>query len=61
MATREVPPEQRVQFNATLEQLHRVMTENESKLPMFFMLLNNSDLIKKLILIVRRNFTVFVA
>jgi hypothetical protein len=54
MPTREVPPEQRAQFNTTLEQLHRLVTDNDSKLPMFFMLLSNSELIKRLVMIVRQ-------
>jgi hypothetical protein len=48
----DIPLDQRIDYNNMVEQLHRFAQELDHKLPMYFIVLKNEDVIKKLIAIV---------
>ena len=47
-----VPDEQRLQYNEVLEKTHKLTTDLEPKLPMYFAVLRNEDDIRKCVAIV---------
>ncbi|RDB30960.1 hypothetical protein Hypma_000130 [Hypsizygus marmoreus] len=48
----DIPVEQRQQFNSLFQQLHQVVTEIHSKLPMYFFVAKSEEWIRKLIAII---------
>ena len=49
----QVPETQRGEYNRILEQAYRHAQEVEPKLPMYFYMLKDTDMVRKLIAIVR--------
>jgi len=52
MQAQHVPDEQRLEYNNVLEKVHKLTTELEPKLPMYFTVLRNEDVIRKCVAIV---------
>jgi hypothetical protein len=52
MKQHHVPETQRAEYNRTLEQAYRYAQEVEPKLPMYFYVLKDADMVRKLIAIV---------
>ncbi|KAG2017935.1 hypothetical protein CC2G_007395 [Coprinopsis cinerea AmutBmut pab1-1] len=51
MPHRDIPPDQRAQYNQLLEQLFRYTSENEPNLPMCFVLVKDENAIKRMVAI----------
>jgi hypothetical protein len=59
MASQIVPDDQKREFNRMLEQLHRYVVDMEPSLALYFLLLKQEDVIRKLIAIVGLSFLPF--
>ena len=51
-ATAIVSPDQRMEYNQLIEQVFHASQELDAKLPMFYVLLNNDEMLKELVAIV---------
>lgn len=51
-ATAIVSPDQRMEYNQLIEQVFRASQEIDAKLPMFYVLLTNDEMLKELVAIV---------
>ncbi|KAF5337189.1 hypothetical protein D9611_003078 [Ephemerocybe angulata] len=52
MPSHEVPPDQRVAYDSTLKQLFPLVSDMEGKLPLFYALVKQEEVIRKLVAMV---------